>query len=67
MNQTTTSSTGVALPDPSTKSYAYTVNISWGVTIVLLVAVVLTSLWRSAKVKRMLDEAEARREGRKNG
>jgi heme exporter protein CcmD len=72
MSETTTTGTtitegGVVLVDPSTKSYAYTVNIAWAATIGLLVVLVLVSLWQGARVKRALAEAEARKGRKSNG
>ena len=58
---------GVVLVDPSVKSYTDTVNIAWSATLILLIALVAISLWRSARVKRALAEAEARRERMSNG
>ncbi|KEO51938.1 heme exporter protein CcmD [Thioclava pacifica] len=64
---TTVTEGGVVLVDPSTKSYTYTVNIAWGATILLLVLIVVVSMMRSAKIKRQLAEAEARRKGGSDG
>ncbi|OCX63088.1 heme exporter protein CcmD [Thioclava sp. SK-1] len=45
---------------PELDKYANTVLISWGVTLVLLAALVAATLWRSARVKRALQAQEIR-------
>lgn len=51
---------------PDLGKYAVTVLGSYGATIVLLVALVVASLWKSARLKRALKAQEARM-GRKDG
>ncbi len=51
---------------PDLGKYAGAVTGAYGVTIVLILAIVGLSLWRSARVKRALEAQEARM-GRKNG
>jgi heme exporter protein D len=51
---------------PDLGKYAVTVLSAYGASIVLLVVLVVLSLWRSARVRRRLDEAEARRAGRRD-
>jgi heme exporter protein D len=45
---------------PDLGEYAFIVLASYGVTVVLLGALVALSLWRAARVRRALSEAEAR-------
>lgn len=46
---------------PDLGKYAVPVLSAYAATILLLVALVLFSLWRAARVKRQLEEAEKRR------
>ncbi len=45
---------------PDLGKYAVTVLSAYGATIVLLAGLVALSLWRGAKVRRALDQQEAR-------
>lgn len=51
---------------PELGKYAFAVLASYGVSLVLLVAVVGLSLWQGARVKRALAEVEER-QGKDNG
>ncbi|MDP1667657.1 heme exporter protein CcmD [Phaeovulum sp.] len=51
---------------PELGKYAVTVMSAYGVTVVLLLALVVQSLWRSARIKRALD-AQEKRMGARNG
>ncbi|RAP41363.1 heme exporter protein CcmD [Rhodovulum viride] len=46
---------------PDLGKYALAVLSSYGVTLGLLAGLVALSLWRAARVRRQLDEVEARR------
>jgi len=48
---------------PDLGKYADTILAAYGVTIVLLATIIITSLLRAAKTKRQLAELEARRNG----
>lgn len=48
---------------PDLGKYAATIYAAYGVTIVLLAGIILTSLLRARKTKRQLAELEARRNG----
>lgn len=50
--------TELARPDPSTRNYSETVNISWGMTLTLLIVLVAVTIWKGARVKRELAEQE---------
>jgi len=45
---------------PDLGKYAVTVLSAYGASFLLLVGLVAWSLWQAARVKRVLDEAEAR-------
>lgn len=45
---------------PELGKYAFAVLSSYGVSILLLLAVVALTLWQGKRVKRALDEVEAR-------
>lgn len=45
---------------PELGKYAFAVLSSYGVSILLLLAVVVLTLWQGKRVKRALDEVEAR-------
>ncbi|MFN3723128.1 MAG: heme exporter protein CcmD [Paracoccaceae bacterium] len=47
---------------PDLGRYAIAVLSSYGASIVLLVAVVVLTLWQGRRVKRQLEEVEARQE-----
>lgn len=49
---------------PDLGKYAVAVLSAYGVTLVLLAGLVILTLWRGARVRRELDEVEARREAR---
>jgi heme exporter protein D len=49
---------------PELGEYTATVMGAYGVTVLLLVAIVAQSLWRSARVKRALEAQESRMENR---
>lgn len=51
---------------PDLGRYAVAVLSSYGATIALLVAVIALTLWQGWRVKRQLDEVEAR-QGKDNG
>lgn len=51
---------------PDLGRYAVAVLSSYGATIALLVAVIALTLWQGRRVKRQLDEVEAR-QGKDNG
>ncbi|ARE38490.1 Cytochrome c-type biogenesis protein CcmD, interacts with CcmCE [Rhodovulum sp. P5] len=46
---------------PELGKYAAAVLSSYGVSLVLMVGLILMSLWRGGRVRRQLDEIEARR------
>lgn len=48
---------------PELGKYAAAVLSAYGVTLALLIVLVGLSLWRSAKVRRQLEEIENRRSG----
>jgi len=52
---------------PELGPYAGEVLSAYAVAFGLLGALVIVSLWKSARVRRALDEIEARREPRRNG
>ncbi|WP_415183882.1 heme exporter protein CcmD [Phaeovulum sp.] len=52
---------------PDLGKYAGSVMGAYGVTIVLILALVALSLWRSARVKRALEAQEARMGRNNNG
>ncbi|WP_111430352.1 heme exporter protein CcmD [Rhodobacteraceae bacterium DSL-40] len=52
---------------PDLGRYAGTVLGAYGATIALLAALVAVSLWRSARVRRALERAEAEIRGRSRG
>ena len=51
---------------PDLGKYAVAVLSSYGSTLLLLVAVVALTVWQARRVKRQLDEVEAR-QGKENG
>lgn len=51
---------------PDLGKYAVAVLSSYGVTVVLLAAVVGLTLWQGRRIKRQLEEVEAR-QGKDNG
>ena len=48
---------------PDLGKYAETILSAYAVTIVLIIAIIVTSVMRARKTKRQLDELEARRNG----
>jgi len=46
---------------PDLGKYAEAVLSSYGITLALIGALIALSLWRSARVRRQLDEVESRR------
>jgi len=46
---------------PELGKYAATVLSAYGVSLILLAGFVLLSMWQSRRIKRKLDDAEARR------
>ncbi|SIO28689.1 heme exporter protein D [Rhodovulum sp. ES.010] len=46
---------------PDLGKHAFAVLASYGATIALILGLVALSLWRGSRVRRQLDEAEARR------
>lgn len=51
---------------PDLGKYAGAVLSAYGASVVLIIGLVALSLWRSARVRRALEEVEAR-QGRNNG
>lgn len=52
---------------PDLGKYAFAVVASYGVSVVLLVAIVALTLWHGARVRRQLKAIEARSKGQANG
>ncbi|WP_138422919.1 heme exporter protein CcmD [Maritimibacter alexandrii] len=48
---------------PDLGKYAGAILTSWGATILLVALVIAVSWWQSARVKKKLEAAEARRKG----